>query len=101
MKIEEFVKIRKQLGKTQKEIARLLGISRKTVESYEQGFRNVPVNVERILYYLFFKLNMPGLDDSVLCWEDKTCPPEIRENCVAWIAKEGFFCWLAFQWESF
>lgn len=93
MKKEDFVSIRKRLGKTQKQIALLLGISHKTVESYEQGFRNIPVNVERILYYLFFKLNMDKLADGELCWDKKECPMEIREHCIAWLANEGFFCW--------
>lgn len=93
MKREDFVGIRKRLGKTQKQIALLLGVSYKTVESYEQGFRNIPVNVERILYYLFFKLNMDRLNSGELCWDKKECPLKIREHCIAWLANEGFFCW--------
>ena len=46
----------KNLRKTQKELANLLGISKKTVESYEQGLRNIPSNIERILYFLLVKL---------------------------------------------
>lgn len=90
---EEFVRIRKRLGKTQKEISLLLGISHKTVESYEQGFRNIPVNMERILYYLFFKLNMDKFEKEIFCWHVKDCPIDIREHCIAWMADEGFFCW--------
>ncbi len=93
MKKDNFVRIRKKLEKTQKEMADLLGVSHKTVESYEQGLRNIPVNMERILYYLLFKLNMDQLDANELCWEDKDCPPHIRDNCVAWVAREGSFCW--------
>ncbi len=74
-------------------MAELLGVSKKAVESYEQGLRNIPVNIERIVYFLLFKLNMEKFKENKLCWEDKECPPSIRENCVAWIAKEGFFCW--------
>ena len=93
MKKEEFVKIRKEMKKTQREIALLLGVSKKAVESYEQGNRNIPANVSRILYFLLFRLNMDKLDDSELCWEANSCPFNIRENCVAWNANEGFFCW--------
>ncbi len=93
MKKDTFVKIRKKLNKTQREMAILLGISIKTVESYEQGLRNIPVNIERIVYYLFFKLNMDKFNEKARCWENKKCPSHIRENCVAWVAKEGFFCW--------
>lgn len=93
MQKEDFFKIRKKLHKTQKEIAELLGVSKKAVESYEQGLRNIPVNIERIVYFLLFKLNMEKFNEKRLCWVSKKCPPHIRESCVAWIAKEGFFCW--------
>jgi len=76
-------------------MAALLGVAKKTVESYEQGLRNVPANVERIIYFLLFKLSPDKIaeNENVLCWDKKNCPPHIRQNCVAWIAKEGFFCW--------
>ena len=90
---KEFSRIRKMLKKTQKETAILMGISQKAVESYEQGLRNIPRNIERIMYFLLFKLNMDKLEQGELCWNEKGCSPEIRRNCVAWIAKEGFFCW--------
>lgn len=93
MNKDEFSKIRNQINKTQKELALLLGISKKTVESYEQGFRNIPVNIERILYYILFKLNIGTFDQKRLCWEEKECPPSIRNECIAWITKEGDFCW--------
>lgn len=93
MQKEDFSKIRKKLDRTQKGMAELLGVSKKTVESYEQGLRNIPVNVERIVYFLLFKLNMDKFNEKELCWENEKCPAHIRENCVAWIAKEGFFCW--------
>ena len=93
MKKDEFINIRKKLDKTQKEMATLLGISIKTVESYEQGLRNIPVNVERIVYFLLFKLNREKLDEKELCWDKKECTPSTRANCLAWLAKEGFYCW--------
>ena len=27
------------------------------------------------------------------CWEAKGCPEELRSKCVAYVAKEGRFCW--------
>lgn len=93
MKKEAFTRVRKKLNKTQKEMAGLLGVSKKTVESYEQGLRNIPDNVRRLLYFLLFKLNLKKNDYTSLCWDEKKCSPQVRENCVAWLAKEGFFCW--------
>jgi transcriptional regulator with XRE-family HTH domain len=93
MKKDEFFKIREKLDKTQKEMAALLGVSIKTVESYEQGLRNIPANTARLVYFLLFKLNMDKFNGKELCWDMNKCPPHIRESCVSWAAKEGFFCW--------
>ena len=53
----EFLKARKVLDKTQKQLAELLGISIKAVHSYEQGWRKVPTAVERQMYFLTVKQN--------------------------------------------
>ncbi|MCK4792980.1 MAG: helix-turn-helix domain-containing protein, partial [Desulfobacteraceae bacterium] len=42
MDCEEVLRARKKLGKTQKQLAELLGTSLKAVHSYEQGWRSVP-----------------------------------------------------------
>ena len=52
MESEEFVHARKQLRKTQKEMASLLGTSVKAVRSYEQGWRSVSTHVERQVFFL-------------------------------------------------
>jgi transcriptional regulator with XRE-family HTH domain len=89
----DFKRIRKLLKKTQKEMAELLSVSKKAIESYEQGLRNIPPNIQRIVYFLLFKLNTHKLGRKKNCWQVKRCTPEIRSNCVAWIAREGYFCW--------
>jgi DNA-binding XRE family transcriptional regulator len=48
----EFKFFRKKLNKTQKQMAELLGTSLKAIHSYEQGWRTVPVHVERQVYFL-------------------------------------------------
>ncbi|MCI5210180.1 MAG: helix-turn-helix domain-containing protein [Candidatus Electrothrix sp. ATG2] len=52
MTSNEFSYYRKKLGKTQKTLAGLLGVSVKAVQSYEQGWRSVPLHIERKLYFL-------------------------------------------------
>jgi DNA-binding XRE family transcriptional regulator len=89
----EFARLRASLGKSQRELAELLGISLKAVESYEQGWRNVPAHVERILYFLLFKLNEDDIKAEEPCWKSMDCPSERRSKCVAYVAKEGRFCW--------
>ena len=48
---KEFSYFREKLKKTQKEIAHLLGKSIKAIHSYEQGWRVIPVDVERQIYF--------------------------------------------------
>jgi transcriptional regulator with XRE-family HTH domain len=88
-----FAKLRQALGKSQRELAALLGLSQKAVESYEQGWRKVPAHVERVLYFLLFKLDDDGAGEGAPCWEALGCPEETRSKCVAFVAKEGRFCW--------
>ncbi|MDA8426392.1 MAG: helix-turn-helix transcriptional regulator [Treponema sp.] len=93
MNSETFSRLRSLLGRSQRELADILGVSLKTVESYEQGWRRVPANIERILYFLLFKLNEGALAREPPCWEATDCPDSSREHCVAYLAKEGRFCW--------
>jgi transcriptional regulator with XRE-family HTH domain len=88
----DFARIRTKLGKSRRELAELLGVSLKAVESYEQGWRKVPVHVERVLYYLLCKLG-GGKTASPSCWTAKKCPSERRTRCIAFSVKEGAYCW--------
>ena len=88
----EFCWFRKKLQKTQKEMAQLLGTSLKAVESYEQGWRSIPAQVERqVLFFLAMK--MDTYKHSNPCWEIRCCNPEMRESCPAWEFKSGHLCW--------
>ena len=53
MERDEFSGIRHLLGKTQSQLARLLGTSFKAIQSFEQGWRNVPAHTERS-YFCFW-----------------------------------------------
>jgi len=88
-----FARARALLGKSQRELARLLGISPKAVESYEQGWRKVPSNVERMLYFLLFKLNEKSFAHENPCWSTKSCSDASRKECLAYVTGEGHFCW--------
>ncbi len=89
---EEFIYFRKRLGKTQKEMSQLLGSSHKAVQGYEQGWRSIPVHVER---QVFFLIAAPGMNDNSLrpCWEIRDCPSGRREKCPAWEFRAGRLCW--------
>jgi len=92
MNKREFSNIRQNLGKTQKELASLLCISLKAIQSFEQGWRKIPPNIERqILLYLFWETSR----DKVLkpCWQRTNCPSDWRDSCAAWQHKAGHLCW--------
>jgi hypothetical protein len=92
MDSREFVLARKKLGKTQKRLAELLGTSLKAVHSYEQGWRSIPVGVERQLLFLVSRI---GGEEKNLepCWAVRDCPPDIKERCPAWEFNAGRLCW--------
>lgn len=88
-----FIKIRQHLGKTQRELAAMLGISLKGVQSFEQGWRNIPAHVERQLLFLAaMKEKRPVLNAP--CWKIKNCPDEMRRNCPVWSLRSQVFCWM-------
>ncbi len=90
---EEFHSMRQKFGKTQKEMANLLGISPKAVQSFEQGWRKVPPHVEKNLFFLS-AMRREGKQSLIPCWESLNCPMENREECPAWEFRAGRFCWL-------
>ena len=91
MDSKEFSYVRSNLGKTQKEMAQLLGTSLKAVHSYEQGWRRIPAHVER---QIFFLLSRRRKNDGLKpCWAIKKCPPRQKKNCPAWEFKAGELCW--------
>ena len=93
MKRHEFSSIRSQLGKTQYQMAQLLGTSLKAVQSFEQGWRNIPVHIERQVLYLLV-LKKLRRKKGKPCWVVQRCPMETRRRCPAWEFKVGHFCWL-------
>ncbi len=92
MNRKEFSKIRTTLGKTQKELSKLLCVSVKAVQSYEQGWRNVPSFVERQLLLLLAIKRFSG-NTPKPCWEIKDCPTDWRAKCIVWELKAMHFCW--------
>jgi len=89
---EQFASIRRRLGKTQAQMAQLLGCSIKAIQSFEQGYRKVPVYAERqILFLLASKL--ASANNMHKCWEKTDCPEEKKELCPAWEFRVGHLCW--------
>lgn len=92
MDSNEFSLLRRQLDKTQRQMAQLLGTSIKAVHSYEQGWRKVPGHVERQMLFLICRKKERN-ENLRSCWTVKKCPPERRDNCPAWEFNAGKLCW--------
>ena len=89
---KEFLRFRKMLKKTQKEMAQLLGASVKAIHSYEQGWRSVPRHVERQVLFLASRKKKTDKGQKP-CWVIKKCPAEYKEKCPAWEFQTGDLCW--------
>src|ERR1039457_284679 len=83
MKRTQFAGIRRHLGKTQTQMAQILGVSPKAIQSFEQGWRNIPVHIERQVL-LILALKSRAAKKTKPCWMTRACRAEDRENCPAW-----------------
>jgi len=92
MESKEFSNIREYLEKSQSQLARLLCISTKSIQSFEQGWRKIPVNIERQLLYLL-SIKRAKEKNTKPCWEIKKCPVKWKTHCAAWDLKAGYTCW--------
>lgn len=84
-------KIRKKIGMTQAMLARALGISIRAVQSYEQGWREVPTHV--MVQLLVLAAAFCKKDDRKTCWELRKCTPEDMAKCPC-CKTDGMLCWL-------
>lgn len=73
-------------------MASALGISTKAVQSYEQGWRPVPVRV-MIQLLTLLSLYKNQNKDSMPCWEIRNCRTSMRKDCPSFTVGRGQFCW--------
>ena len=90
----EFRHVRGDLDLTQKELAGMLGLSEKAVQSYEQGWRQAPDAVHRLLTVIHASHCMRKRGETITCWDEKGCPTSVRKNCRAFQLHQGHLCWL-------
>jgi len=72
-------------------MATLLGTSLKAVQSFEQGWRNISVPIERQMLFLLTQKN--NHNKKKPCWVIEKCPETYRQNCPAWEFQSGDLCW--------
>ena len=87
-------RIRRSFGKTQREMADMLGISLRALQSYEQNWRTVPPSIEKLAGLLLFCSWRRENTDGVPCWEIMGCSDRMRDRCFAAQNEAGSLCWL-------
>ena len=92
MDSEQLSYLRNRLGKTQRQMAQLLGTSEKAIQGYEQGWRKVPMHVERQALFLVSRLREKKKNLKP-CWVIKKCPPKRKIQRPAWEFRSGRLCW--------
>ncbi len=92
MKMKEFAGIRHELGKTQAQMSQLLCVSLQAIKSFEQGWRKIPVHIERQTLFLHASKKAQGKRQRT-CWGLKKCSLAMRRDCPAWEFKIGHLCW--------
>ncbi len=90
----ELCSIRHELGKSQSEMAQMLGVSTRAVQSYEQGWREPPPGVRRLALFLLYLSRRQDDRRPVPCWEVAGCAAEARGRCPAHELCDGEHCWL-------
>ncbi len=93
-KLDNIRSIRRSLAKSQSELADMLHISVRTVQSYEQGRRNIPPRVQELAGVLLYLERRREQRKLQPCWEIRNCHPSVRGECRAYQLEAGDFCWL-------
>ena len=85
--------VRSKLGLSQRELSKTLRVSLKAVQSYEQGWRNLPESVALHLISLL-AVHAGRHRGARPCWSLTRCPSATRKGCPAYLVSRGRFCWL-------
>ncbi len=93
LQVGDLRSIRQALDKTQGEMAALLSISTRAVQSYEQGWRPVPPHVRKMAAFLLC-VSRRHKGRVVPCWQIRKCSRRERAACPAHQLGEGELCWL-------
>ncbi|MFC1499662.1 helix-turn-helix domain-containing protein [Candidatus Zixiibacteriota bacterium] len=86
--------IRKELDLSQTELASLIGVSERTIQSCEQGWRNPGQAVEKAAVLLLLARRHGPVLDEHQCWVSINCSDEERSNCLVYQSHQGHLCWL-------
>jgi DNA-binding XRE family transcriptional regulator len=89
----DLCRVRESLGKSQSEMASLLGISIRAVQSYEQGWRPTPALIQKMAAFLLF-MNHRRDHETKSCYDLCGCSEEAKQGCPGAQMCHGNACWL-------
>jgi len=85
--------IRQEMGLSQRELAQFLGVSPRTVQSCEQGWRSLGVALEKHLLLLLIIYRRGATLQQHPCWETLACADDARAQCLTYKTRQGHLCW--------
>ena len=85
--------IREELKISQATLASYLGVSVRTVQSCEQGWRCPGEAVKKALLLLLITYRRREELASLHCWDELCCSAEQREGCLIYQSRQGHLCW--------
>ena len=86
--------VRAEFGMSQRGFADLIGVSVRTVQSCEQGWRNPSAAVERAALVLLLGRRHGAGVTRFRCWETLDCSDAERRACQVEETRQGHLCWL-------
>jgi len=86
--------LRQTVGLGQSELADMLGVSVRAVQSCEQGWRNPGPAVEKAALLLLMVHHHGPKTGTHTCWETVQCPEQERRSCLVYRSRQGHLCWL-------
>lgn len=86
--------LREQLGVAQQQLASMLGVSPRTVQSCEQGWRKPSPALERAVLLLRISHQQGRKLAELACWHAAACTSRQRAGCLAYHSGQGHLCWL-------
>ena len=86
--------VRSELELSQSQLADMIGVSMRTVQSCEQGWRNPSPALEKAVILLLLSKSHGAELGTKCCWESINCSENERNNCLVYQTKQGHLCWL-------
>lgn len=93
-KLEDLKTIRETLGRSQAEMACLLGVSTRSIQSYEQGWRAVPSYIQKLAGVMLYIRWRQTQASVAPCWKIRHCDPKSLKKCHVYQSQAGDFCWI-------